>query len=205
MRLFRSDRLLVVAALLVALLVTLLAAPTLAAQSKLEDYAVGDYPIGGDFTLTDHNGKRARLKDFRGKVVLLTFGYTHCPDVCPTTLAEFKQVKQALGKQGDRLQALFVSVDPGRDTPALLKQYVGHFDPTFVGLTGAKKELGQMTQGYLAKYRTHESGSAAGYLVDHTAFIYLIDMEGKVRFLFTPDAKREVLVAGVRALLGGAS
>lgn len=174
-----------------------------AAGMKLQDYEVGNYPIGGDFTLTNQDGGKTSLKDFRGKVVLLAFGYTHCPDVCPTTLAQFKQVHQALGKDGAKLQALFISVDPKRDTPAHLKQYVGYFDPTFVALTGKPAELKQTIERYMGKYRIRETNSAAGYFVDHTAFIYLIDPQGKVRYLFSPDVDRNVLLAGVQAVLAG--
>lgn len=187
------------------LLAGTLAPPEASAQRKLADYAVGDYPIGGDFTLTNHDGGQTSLAEFRGQAVLLAFGYTNCPDVCPTTLADFKRVKQALGGQGQRLQALFISVDPERDTPAHLKAYVGHFDPSFIGLTGSADALQATTQKYMAKYRLRDRGSAAGYQVDHTAFIYLIGPQGKVRYLFTPDANAELMAAGVRAVLGGAS
>jgi protein SCO1/2 len=174
-----------------------------AAERKLQDYEVGNYPIGGDFTLTNQDGGQSSLKDYRGKAVLLAFGYTHCPDVCPTTLALFKQVRQALGADGAKMQALFVSVDPKRDTPALLKKYVGYFDPGFVALTGKPTELEHIIERYMGKYRIRETGSAAGYFVDHTVFIYLIDPQGKVRYLFSPDVDRKLLVAGVRAVLSG--
>ena len=176
-----------------------------AAEMKLQDYEVGDYPMGGDFTLTNQDGGQSSLKDFRGKAVLLTFGYTHCPDVCPATLAQFKQVRQALGADGAKVQALFVSVDPRRDTPAHLKQYVGYFDPGFVALTGPPAELERIIGRYMGKFVIRETGSAAGYFVDHTAFIYLIDPQGKVRYLFSPEVDRKILLAGVRAVLPGKS
>jgi len=175
------------------------------AEMKLKDYAVGNYPIGGDFTLTNQDGGKSSLADFRGKVVLMSFGYTHCPDVCPTTLSEFKQIKRALGKDGAQLQPLFISVDPKRDTPALLKKYMAFFDPTFVGLTGSEEELEEVTENYMARFRTRESSSAAGYFVDHTTFMYLIDTQGKVRYLFTPDVSREIVVEGVKTVLAGTS
>jgi protein SCO1/2 len=174
-----------------------------AAEMKLADYEVGGYPMGGDFTLTNQDGGTTRLADLRGKAVLLTFGYTHCADVCPTTLAQFKQVRQALGADAARLQAVFISVDPRRDTPAHLKKYVGFFDPTFVALTGKPAVLEALIERYMGKFRIHESTSAAGYQVDHTAFIYLLDAQGKVRYLFAPDTNRTLLVAGVRAVLAG--
>jgi protein SCO1 len=179
--------------------------PAAAPQMKLQDYEVGKYAIGGDFTLTNQDGGKSSLSDFRGKAVLLAFGYTHCPDVCPTTLALFKQVRAALGEQASRVQGVFISVDPKRDTPAHLKEYVGYFDPTFVALSGSEAELKRTADHYMAQFRTHESSSAGGYLVDHTAFIYLLDPQGKVRYLFSPDVERAILVQGVRTVLAGTS
>ena len=206
MRLHMATMSLLAGLLPACLLLALAGAPgTARAQMKLKDYAVGRYPIGGEFTLTNQDGGRTRLADFRGKAVLMSFGYTHCPDVCPTTLSEFKQIRQALGQDGAQLQALFISVDPKRDTPALLKQYIGYFDPTFVGLTGSEEELEEVSEKYMARFRTRESSSAVGYFVDHTTFMYLIDTQGKVRYLFTPDASRQIVIEGVKTVLAGMS
>ena len=169
---------------------------------KLEDYQVGNYPIGGDFTLTNQHGRKTNLRDYRGKAVLLAFGYTHCADVCPATLALFKQVKLALGGDSARVAAMFVTVDPKRDTPAVLKKFVGHFDAGFLGLTGSQGEVNALAERYMGKAQSHETGSAGGYAVDHTAFIYLIDPQGKVRYLFPLEVSRTVMVAGVHAVLG---
>ena len=174
-------------------------APT---DMKLEDYQVGNYPIGGDFTLTNQHGRKTNLQDYRGKAVLLAFGYTHCADVCPATLALFKQVKLALGGDSAQVAAMFVTVDPKRDTPAVLKKFVGYFDPGFLGLTGSQGEVNALAERYMGKAQSHETGSAGGYVVDHTAFIYLIDPQGKVRYLFSPEVSRKVMVAGVHAVLG---
>jgi protein SCO1 len=189
-------------AVLAAALLLAGAAPA-SAQFALKDYEVGKYPIGGDFTLTNEDGGQTSLRQFRGKAVLMSFGYTHCPDVCPTTLALYKQVRAALAKPLQaRLQVLFISVDPKRDTPAHLKQYIGYFDPHFLGLTGKEADLERIIHSYMGQFRIHESGGAEGYSVDHTAFIYLLDPQGKVRYLFSPDVPRDILVAGVKAVLG---
>jgi protein SCO1/2 len=173
-----------------------------ATDLKLADYEVGNYPLGGDFTLTNQDGGKTSLQDFRGKAVLLAFGYTNCPDVCPATLALFKQVKLALGGDSARLAALFISVDPKRDTPPVLKRFVRQFDPSFKGLTGSQAEVNTLIERYMGKSVLHKSPAAVADEVDHTAFIYLLDPKGKVRYLFTVDAPREVLVAGVHTVLG---
>ena len=175
------------------------------AQMKLEDYEVGNYEIGGDFTLIDHNGEKTRLSEFKGKVVLMSFGYTSCPDVCPVMLAKIVQVKKALGAKGEKLQALFVTVDPDRDTPQRLKRYMEHFDPTFVGLTGSREQIDKVATQYVAKYRPGKGNTAAKPLLDHTSFSYMIDQRGKLRYLFTHDAKREPMIEGVIRLLAAQS
>jgi protein SCO1 len=202
-RTFRSVplRLLPLLALLLSLLwlgASLQAAPAM----KLQDYEVGNYPIGGDFTLTNQNGGSSSLKDYRGKAVLLTFGYTHCADICPATLGLLKQVKLGLGKDAAHMQAVFISVDPKRDTPAQLKRFVGGFDRSFAGLTGKAGDLDRLIERYMGKFQIHiERPGDEGHDVDHTAFIYLLDPQGKVRYLFTLDVPRDVIVAGVRTVL----
>lgn len=137
--------------------------------------------VGGDFTLVDHDGQEARLSQYRGKAVLLHFGFTHCPDVCPTTLLEVARIKKDLGPLAERFQNLFVSVDPDRDTPARLKEYVQYFDPDIVGLTGSKAQLDEMTGNYKAFYELRREGSETDYNVDHSSYGYLIDTQGRVR------------------------
>ncbi|HKI99293.1 MAG TPA: SCO family protein [bacterium] len=194
-----------IALLLLSLGVLTLSTNLPAAPLKLDDYAVGNYPIGGDFTLTNQDGGHTSLKQFRGKAVLLTFGYTHCDDVCPATVALFKTVKHKLGPDGARMQAVFISVDPKRDTPAALKTWMAAFDPTFVGLTGSPQELKRTSDQYMSKFHVHEDSAGNSHDVDHLAFIYLIDPQGKVRYLFSPEVKRDLLVAGVKAVLAGKS
>ena len=168
---------------------------------KLEDYEVGNYPIGGDFKLTNQDGGTTRLKDLRGKAVLLAFGYTHCPDVCPATLAKFKAVKAALGREGRHMAGVFISVDPQRDSPAVLKKWVRNFDSAFLGLTGSQDQVNTVIGNYMGKALVRKSAAATIDAVDHTAFIYLLDPTGKVRYLFTVDASNSVLAAGVKAVL----
>lgn len=141
-----------------------------------------------NFELTDHNGKRVKLSDYTGqkKIVLLFFGYTHCPDICPMALETMAKVLQNLSpEEAKRVQVLFISVDPERDTPEVLKGYVPYFNPTFVGLTGTPQEIEKVAKEYKAYYRKVEGESAGGYLVDHTATIYLITPDMKIKLLYT--------------------
>lgn len=142
-----------------------------------------------NFELTDHNGKRVKLSDFtkENKIVLLFFGYTHCPDVCPMALETMAKVmKNLTPEEAKRVQVLFISVDPERDTPEVLKGYVPYFNPTFIGLVGTQEELSKTAKEYKAYYRKVEGESASGYLVDHTATIYLITPDMKIKILYTP-------------------
>ena len=137
--------------------------------------------IGGDFTLMNHHGKPVKLSDFKGKVVGLVFGYTHCPDVCPTNLLTFAEALKQLGPQAEAVQVLFISVDPERDTPALLAQYVPVFNPTFIGLTTDATNQGALSlvkQQYRIVSQKVPRGDDGGYLVDHSAGNYLIDKNG---------------------------
>ena len=134
----------------------------------------GSKSFGTDFSLTDHTGKRRTLEDFRGKVVVMFFGYTHCPDVCPTTLQQISDVLAALGPKADRLKVAFVSVDPERDTPASLKTYLSSFDPRIVGLTGSPEQVAATVKTFRA-YAKKVPGSSGDYTMEHTALVYLMD------------------------------
>lgn len=176
------------------LLITLLVALLFAGSCKKEHKFYGhlyDQPAY-DFELTDHDGKRVKLSDYtkQGKLVFVFFGYTHCPDVCPTALSTLAQVMKDLGDDAQKVQVLFISVDPERDTPEVLKGYVPFFYPTFVGLTGSEEEIKKVAKEYKAYYRKVEGESKAGYLVDHSATIYLITPDMKIKLLYTP-AKQE--------------
>lgn len=154
-----------------------------------------------DFQLTDDNGKAVTGADYRGKVVLLYFGYTHCPDVCPLTLAHLHGVLQRLGAKADDARILFVSVDPARDTPAVLHAYVNAFDKRAVGLTGAPGAIEALSKRYRSAF-TREPGSADGsYEVSHSSAIYLFDQAGHARLLATPAASPDDLVHDLSLLL----
>jgi protein SCO1 len=157
------------------------------------------------FHLTNDQGKTVTAADYRGKVTLLYFGYTHCPDVCPLTLAHLHVVMQKLGKQADDVRILFVSVDPNRDTPAVLHDYVAAFDPHAVGLTGSPTDIEALTKSYRAAF-SREPGKADGsYDVSHSSGIYIFDSQGKARLLATPTDEQDKLVHDLHLLLNPGS
>ncbi len=160
---------------------------------------ISDSQIGQNFTLQDQHGKPRQLSDFQGKVVVLFFGYTSCPDVCPTTLAELRTSMQQLGDAAKEVQVLFVSVDPERDTPQLLAQYVPAFNPSFIGLTGSKAQIDETVKAFRAVYQ--KQGNGPHYTVDHTAGTYLIDRNGQTRVLVNYGAGAAVFTHDIRQLL----
>lgn len=171
------------------------------AWNPAPDEGVAVPPPGGDFTLQAASGP-VSLHDYAGRVVLIFFGYTHCPDICPTSLAMIAQVLTALTpRKLERVRALFVSVDPERDTPAHLAEYVAYFHPAITGVTGSPAVLADVAGRYGAAYRKQEVGSASGYLVDHTAFIYLVDQAGHLRQSLPHGMPPAEMVAAIRALL----
>lgn len=154
-----------------------------------------------DFHLTDHNGKPRTLADFRGKVVALFFGYTHCPDVCPSTLVDLGQAMKMLGKDADKLQVLFITVDPERDKPEMMAKYIPAFHPSFLGLYGDAQATAQAAKAFYVGYQKQPTTS--GYNMDHSVGTYLIDPSGKVR-LRAPLAQRaDWLADDIRLLLAG--
>lgn len=160
---------------------------------------VGAQLAQADFRLTDHNGKPRTLADFRGKVAVLFFGYTHCPDVCPTTLADLAQVMRLLGKDAGRVQVLFVTVDPERDKPDMLAQYVPAFDPSFLGLHGDAQATAQVARAFEAVYQKQPTSS--GYSMDHSSGTYLIAPDGRVRLLAPYGQRPDWLADDIRLLL----
>lgn len=136
-----------------------------------------------DFTLTSNTGQQVSLSDFRGKLVLLYFGYTFCPDVCPTTLAEIAAAMKILGKNAGDVQVIMISVDPERDTPAKLAEYVAHFDPRFLGVTGTPEKIAEIATLYGIFYQKNEGSDATGYLIDHTATVTVVDQDGHVKLV----------------------
>lgn len=153
-----------------------------------------------DFTLIGDGDEPVSLGDYTGKYVFLYFGYSFCPDVCPATLSELKQVRRELGEDADMVQVIMVTVDPERDTPDTLKGYVSHFDPTFIGLSGDKEEIDAVGKIYGLFYEKHEGTAASGYLVDHTARAYLIGPERYLRVVYPFDTRSEAIVADLRWL-----
>lgn len=168
------------------------------------DLTGADYAKG--FTLTDHDGQPRTLVDFKGKVVAMFFGYTQCPDVCPTTMSEMVAVKQALnteGRQdGDKLQVLFVTVDPERDTPAIMKNYMAAFDPGFLALYASSPEqLAALAKDYKVYYKKVEGKTPGSYTMDHSAGLYLYDPQGRLRLYARYGSGVESLTADIRQLL----
>ncbi|AHV94687.1 SCO family protein [Bordetella holmesii] len=158
--------------------------------------------LGKSIALTDMNGQPRTLKDFAGKVTVVFFGFTQCPDVCPTSLAEMAQVMQLLGPDADRVQVLLVTVDPQRDTPEILREYVTSFDKRFLALTGSPDELRQAAaafKAYYAKVPTKDGG----YTMDHTAAFYLIDGKGESRVLANNTLGAQALANDIKLLLDG--
>ena len=152
--------------------------------------------------LPDQNGQPRTLADFKGKVTVVFFGYTQCPDACPTTMAELAQVKKLLGKDGERLQGVFVTIDPERDTPQMLKSYVGSFDPTFVALRGSPQETAAVAKTFKVFYAKSPGRTPDSYTMDHTAGSYVFDPQGRVRLFERYGGGSEGLTADVKALLG---
>jgi protein SCO1/2 len=155
-----------------------------------------------DFTLKTPDGGEFRLSRQRGNVVALTFGYTFCPDICPTTLAELAGVKARLGRDGSRLTVAFITVDPERDDPARVRSYTAAFDPTFVGLTGSPDALAAVRQAYGVTARKRViPGTAAAYLVDHSAFVYVVDTEGALRLMFPFGTSLDDMTHDIQVLM----
>ena len=154
-----------------------------------------------DFSLTDHNGKARTLADFKGKVVLVFFGYTQCPDVCPTTMAEMAAVMQQLGGQADKLQVLFITVDPERDTQTLLFKYVPAFDPRFLGLFGNAAATAKVAKGLKVFYQKVPGKQPGNYSMDHTAGSYVFDPQGRVRLFVRHGQGAAPILHDIKMLL----
>ena len=166
---------------------------------KSVDISGADY--ARDFALENPSGERRTLADFRGKVVVVFFGYTQCPDVCPTTLADLAEVKKRLGADGAKLQVIFITVDPERDTAALLSQYVPGFDPSFTGLRGSAEETAATAKEFKVFYQKVPGSTPTNYTVDHTAGAYVFDPQGRIRLFVRHGASVDDFVADIHQLM----
>jgi protein SCO1/2 len=156
-----------------------------------------------DFALNDSAGKRRTLAEFRGKLVVVFFGFAQCPDVCPSTLADLAQVKKRLGADGDRMQVIFITVDPERDSPQVLASYVPAFDPSFIGLTGSPEEIAAAAREFKVFFQKVAGKTETSYTIDHTAGAYVFDREGRVRLFIRHGTAAEAITADLPGLLRG--
>ncbi len=156
------------------------------------------------FALTDQNGQRRTLEDFRGKLVFVFFGFTHCPDVCPTTLAEMAGIMKALGPESERLQVVFITLDPERDTPELLASFVPAFHPSFLGLTGDQATIDKVAKDFKVFAQKVPGKDGKSYTIDHTAGSYVFDAQGRIRLFVRHGQPDDALLKDLRQLLAGA-
>lgn len=168
------------------------------AARLMNELMSGSSPVGGPFTLTDQYGSERSLADFRGKLVLMYFGYTYCPDVCPTDLLSIGRLLRELGREGRGVQPLFVTLDPARDTQENLLKYAGAFHPRFIALRGSERETRRVATAYKVYYEKVVQPGSAGYVIDHTSFIFLLDREGKYVAFFPPGTSVERMAVMLR-------
>ncbi len=203
-----STRLLIVAALgligggLGALLVFPAAREHLMPKLVENLRTAGKAQVGGPFALTDHTGQRVTDKDFQGRHLLVYFGFTFCPDVCPTGLQVIAAALDQLGAKADRITPVFITLDPARDTPAQLAGYVGAFHPRLIGLTGTQQEIEEVARAYRVYFKSvKDDKSAAGYTLDHTSIIYLMDSKGEFVVHFTHATAVDAIVSRLQRVL----
>lgn len=163
------------------------------------DITGADYAQG--FSLTDHNGQARTLADFKGQAVVVFFGFTQCPDVCPTSMSELAQAKQLLGDQGSRLQGLFISIDPERDTPDIMKAYMASFDSSFLALYAKPDELPDLAKSFKVYYKKVDGPTPTSYTMDHSAGSYVFDPQGRIRIYHRYNSGAPALANDVKALL----
>ena len=155
-----------------------------------------------DFSLVDHNGQTRSIKDFAGKVVVVFFGFTQCPDVCPTSMSELAEVRKLLGADGERLQGIFITVDPDRDTPEVLKAYMANFDPSFLALRPSSPEqLATLAKDFKAYYKKVDGRTPTSYTMDHSAGSYVFDPQGRIRLFTRHGMGAKALAGDLRQLL----
>lgn len=188
------------------LFVALMVITITACAPKTDEVALYGTDITGadfasDFSLIDHHGDVRQLADYQGKVVALFFGFTHCPDICPTTMADLAAAMRLLGDESDEVQVLFVTVDPERDTPDVLAQFVPSFDPRFVGLTGTVEDIEKTAKTFKIYYAKQQESGQKGYSFDHSAGVYVYDKQGKIRVYMKYGQKPDELAHDLRSLL----
>lgn len=167
-----------------------------------EGRSFGEALIGGPFTLTDQDGKRRSDADFRGRLMLVNFGFTNCPDICPLGLALMTDALERLGPQADQVQPVFITVDPARDTPSVLKDYVAHFSDRMIGLTGTPEEIAAAAKAYRVYYKVHgDPAINPNYAVDHSGFIYLMGRDGRFLAHFMHDSPPDRVADAIRRQL----
>ncbi len=167
-----------------------------------KDFALAGPPGGQQGgPLKDHNGQPRAIKDFAGMVVVVFFGYTQCPDVCPTTMAELAEVKKLLGKDGDKLQAVFITVDPARDTPEVLKAYMANFDPAFLALIPSTAQLPELAKYYKVYYKKVDGKTPTSYTMDHSAGSFVYDTRGQLRLYTRYGSGAKALASDIAQLL----
>lgn len=176
------------------------AAPRVEAE-QVTDELLREEGIGGDFTLHDARGKARSLAEFRGKVVVLYFGFVTCPDICPTDLLAIGRAIRALGADGRGVQPIFVTLDPVRDTPAMLGEYVRNFHPRLLALTGTEAEIARVAAAYKVFHRKVPLASGAGYTIDHSAYLYILDRDGRYAGFIPPGTDRDRIARQLHAQL----
>jgi cytochrome oxidase Cu insertion factor (SCO1/SenC/PrrC family) len=173
-----------------------------AAAQLMDDLMYGRGTVGGPFSLTDQTGRRRNDTEFRGKLLIIYFGYTYCPDVCPTELQQIGLAVEHLGDVGSAVQPLFITIDPARDTPEVLAQYVPSFHPRLLGLTGTSDEIAAVAQEFKVVYTKYQPSDGGPYLIDHTGFVYIVDRSGKYRGFFPPGTPEDRMREMIKAILG---
>ncbi len=194
-------RLLSLLSLVAATGVTALAAGCGQAKPPFQSIDLTGANYARDFRLPDANGQERSLQDFRGKLVVVFFGFTQCPDVCPTAMSDLAEIKRQLGADGAKLQGVFITVDPERDTPEVLKAYMANFDPGFVALRGSPEQLAQVAQEFKAYYKKVDGKQPGAYTMDHSAASFVYDTQGRLRLYVRPGAGPKVMLDDLRLLL----
>jgi cytochrome oxidase Cu insertion factor (SCO1/SenC/PrrC family) len=173
-----------------------------AAAQLMDDLMYGRATVGGPFTLTDQTGRRRSDAEFRGKLLMVYFGYTYCPDICPADLQQIGLAVERLGEAGAAVQPLFITIDPIRDTPEVLAQYVPSFHPRLLGLTGTADEIAAVAREYKVVYTKYQPPDGGPYLMDHTGFVYIVDPTGKYRGFFPPGTPEDRMREMINKILG---